>query len=218
MSRTTGFALLPVALVLAAAPVGPAHAAQEDTQFWTILTLEGALAEDVSASLELNPRLRSGKVGGELVQMRVSVDYRLTPSIAVGGGALYSEFSDGHEFRPHQQVTFSTGRFSFRTRLAERFFDDADRMEIRLRQRIQAIFALAERTSMAASGEGYFILRSRRAGGAAQVDQWRANLTLRQKVGSDVTGTLGYLLILAPMKSQPDRLSHVAQIGLSLRL
>jgi len=218
MSRTTSFALLPVALAFAAFPIGKARAAEEDTQFWTILTLEGSPAEDVSASFEINPRLRSDAAGGELVQTRVAVDYRIAPSISVGGGALYSEFAGGHEFRPHQQVTFSTGRLSFRTRLAQRFFNDADRMELRIRQRVQTVQALGEGTSVAASGELYYILRSRRPERDAHVDQWRANLTLRRSIDAGLTGSLGYLLILVPVPNQTNRVSHVAQLGLTLRL
>ena len=217
MNRTTGLRLFCAVLAAAILPLGPARATEDDTQFWVVGTIVGEPAEDLTAALEINPRFRGATVGDDLLQTRATLDYRLSPAVAVGAGLLYAEFQGGNETRTHQQVNIRAGQVQFRTRLEERFFAGADRMELRLRQRVQATFPLGEGTAFVTSGEMYSILRSRRNDGDAKVDQWRAQFALQHSLGAGVTGAVGYLLILVP-RDGPNRVSHVPQIGLTVRL
>ena len=67
------------------------------------------------------------------------------------------------------------------------------------------------------AGELLYLAQSRTSGQGARVDQWRANATLARHLSDDLEVTLGYLAILSPRDGARDRLSHVAQVSLSLR-
>ena len=136
----------------------------------------------------------------------------------VGGGAAYvSTIGSADEIRPHQQLTLTFGPLTLRTRAEERFFENADRMEFRLRQRIGATIPLSQDLKAGLAGELLYTARSQNAGQSAHVDQWRAQATIVRRLGDTLEGTLGYLAILSPRNGGPDRLSHVAQVALTLR-
>ena len=218
MQRTTGRTLIYLAGVPFAAIASPGFAAEEDTQLWTSITLVHALGDGLDGSLELSPRFRGNAAGGEQFVTRALIDYRLTPAITPGASIAYIEYGGGREFRAHQQVNIAAGRLSFRTRVEERFFDGADRMELRLRQRVQMTFPLDADTALAASGEVLGIVRPRSKGGDKRIEQWRASLTARRNLAPGLSGGLGYLLIVAPRKGRPDRISHVPQVTIAWRI
>jgi hypothetical protein len=137
--------------------------------------------------------------------------------VGVGGGLAYAEFDAGNEWRPFQQVVVRSGALTFRTRLEQRFFSGADRMELRLRQRVQAGFPLAEDTTFTVAGEVLGTLQSRNSGQDAQVEQWRAQLALRHRALPNLEAMAGYQLFLTPRVGRDDRLSHIPQIALILR-
>ena len=225
MPHTTGLPLPSVArrliaacgiLLLWALP-GAASAAEEDVQLWTPLVVQHAPSEELDLSLEVTPRFSGGPGGSDLILFRGNADYRLSPTVTIGGGGGYFEFAGGSEIRPHQQIILSSGRVSARTRLEERFFDGADRMELRLRQSLQTSFPLQAGTSLSASGEALVRVRSRTRGEDARLDQLRFTLALSQSLAPGLTARGGYLLIVAP-RDGPDRISHVPLIGLNWRL
>jgi hypothetical protein len=217
MPHTTGFARALAVGCLAALSAAPVAAAEEDTQFWSSLTVAGPLGENLTGSAELEVRARSDDRGGEQVLTRATAEYRLNPAVSVGGGLAYAEFDVGHEWRPFQQVIVRSGVLTFRTRLEQRFFSGADRMELRLRQRVQAGFPLAEDTTFTVAGEVLGTLQSRNSGQDAQVEQWRAQLALRHRVLPHIEAMAGYQLLLTPRIGREDRLSHVPQIALTIR-
>jgi len=217
MPRTTSFALRLAACTLGAAIAAPALAAEEDTQLWTTFTLAGSVAPRLDGGIEVSPRARSEDAGGDQVLSRVLADYRLTPSVMVGGGLTYLDSAGSHEWRPHQQLLVTTGPVTFRTRLEERFVAGADRMELRLRQRVQVAFALDEGFTAAAGAEVLALFQARDAGEAARLEQWRAQFTLRKRIAPQIEATAGYLVILSPREGRADRLSHVPQIAFTLR-
>ena len=218
MPRTTGYGLICIAGALLAASASPAIAADEDTQLWTTVTAMHTLAQGLEGSFELSPRLRSDEAGGDQLLTTALLDYRIAPSVTLGGGVAYLEYSGGDELRTLQQLSVSAGRLSFRTRLEERFVEGAERMEMRLRQRVQMTFPLDEDTALTAAGEVFGTVRPRSRDGEARVEQWRASLLLRHGLAPGLTGGLGYLLVVAPRKGAPDRLSHVPQVTLAWRI
>ena len=60
----------------------------------------------------------------------------------IGGGFAYLKSEVDEELRFHQQLTASHGILQSRTRLEQRFFDNADEPIWRLRERIQATVPL----------------------------------------------------------------------------
>lgn len=212
MNRTTAFSVALATLAFAAAP---ARAADEDVQLWITQIASAPLAEGVGGSLDLSQRFREN---GDQLLTRGSVDFRLSGVASVGGGAAYVATVDSAgELRPHQQLTLIFGPVTLRSRIEERFFDDADRMELRLRQRIAVSLPVAPRLKAGMTGELLYTARSRKDGDGDRVDSWRGGATLTRRLGVGLEGTVGYLAILAPRSGAPDKLSHVAQISLALK-
>jgi len=212
MNRTTAFSATLAALAFAAVPAG---AADEDVQVWIGESATAPLSPDIHGTLDLSQRFREN---GDQRLVRGTAEFRLSPHVVIGGGAAYvSTLDAADEFRPHQQLTLTYGALALRTRIEERFFDHADRMELRLRQRAGVTVPVSRRLKAGLAGELLYIARSQNSGKGAYVDQWRANATLARHLAADLEGTLGYLAIYQPRAGGADRLSHVAQFTLTLR-
>ena len=210
MNRTTGICLV----LLATLQAFPAKAADEDLQFWGDLDIVVPVAKDVSATFELSPRIRES---GDQLLTRGLVAYKLSPAISLGGGAAYVVSSGGDEFRPHQELNLTSGAWAFRTRLEERFFEGADRVELRFRQRIQATHRFDMETRLTGSGEFLYIFRSRHSTGDAHVDSYRAKLALQHELSPRFEAGVGYMLMYAPVDGGSDKISHVPQVMLTFR-
>jgi len=214
MRRTTAFSLV-FALLAGASAAIPARAADEDVQVWINESLAAPLSRGNHATLDLSQRFRES---GNQVLARVTIERRLSPAVVIGGGAAQvSTIGSADEFRPHQQLTLTYGPLTLRTRVEQRFFERADRMELRLRQRIGVAVPVSDRLRAGLAGELLYIAQSQDSAQGSHVDQWRANATMARHLTESLEATLGYLAILAPRDGAPDKLSHVAQVILTLR-
>lgn len=214
MPRTTAFsAVLPVLTLAFVA--SPASAADEDFQVWISESFSAPLSEDATGTLDLSQRIRDS---GDQLLLRGTAEFRLSDIAVIGGGAAYVSTIDGaDELRPHQQLTLTFGPLALRTRVEERFFQDADRMELRLRGKATVSLPLSHRLKAGLAGELFYTAQSQNSGEGARLEQWRANATLARHLADDLEVTLGYLAILAPRHGEPNRLSHVAQVSLTLK-
>jgi hypothetical protein len=215
MNQTTGMCLALFAGCAAALLPAPARANDEDTQLWLYLNTVVPLGDRATGTLEITPKFREAP---DQLQTRATVDFKLSPSTALGGGAAYVEFAGGHEFRTHQQLTLTTGKLAFRTRVEERFFAGADRMQLRLRQRVQLTEPVGEATKLSGSAELLYIARPEASAAKARIDNWRFIVAAQQRLSSHFDAALGYMLIYSPRTGAPDKLSHVPQITLTARL
>lgn len=215
MNRTTVKSALLLIPCLAGATASIARAADEDVQLWTTQSASAPLSDHVTGSLDVSERFREG---GDQLLSRASADYRLSPAATLGGGLAYVVTVDGaNETRPHQQLTLIFGPLALRSRVEERFFEDADRMELRLRQKATLTWPIAEQWKASLAGELLYIAQSQDRDGDAHVDQWRANATLARQLADKLEGTIGYLAILSPRDDRPDKLSHVVQLSVTLK-
>lgn len=217
MRVTSGFSLLASLLpgLFGIALAAPAQAADEDSQLWLTGNVVVPADEAFTGTLEISQRFRESS---DQVLVRAGVDYRLSQTVSLNGGAVVTNAGGVTEFRPQQQVTLSFGPLALRSRAEQRFFEGADRMEVRLRQRAQFGVPVADGLRAAVSGELFYIARSRDAGGESGIEQWRLNTTLTQRLSERLDATLGYLFIATPRPAAPDGNSHVAQIALTWRL
>jgi Protein of unknown function (DUF2490) len=204
LAALTGLVLIPA----------PARAAAEDTQLWLFLNGVVPLDDDLTAALELSPRLRDG---ADQLLARGSVDWQASRELQLGGGASWVDFAGGHEFRPYQQVQLTHGPVEFRSRVEERFLAGADRVQIRFRQRIQLTLPLAQGLRGVANGEVLYIARPQSRTASARVDSWRANVAANYRLSPHAELGLGYLAIYSPRAGARDRLSHVPQLRLTVR-
>lgn len=211
MKGTTAFS---IALAGALAAM-PAQATDEDRQAWLSTNATGAVLPGVTGLLEASYRLRSDDP--EQLLTRASLETPVADGVLVSGGVAYVEFRGGSELRPHQQVTLAMGPVTFRTRIEQQFFDGAERMQLRLRQRVQITQPLGRATRDSLSGELLYIARSQTGGSAARRDQWRAAAAVQRRLSRNIEASAGYLAIYALRDGRPDRLSHVAQLSLTFR-
>ncbi|XAP78047.1 DUF2490 domain-containing protein [Citromicrobium bathyomarinum] len=203
------------ALPLAAATVllQPSAALADESEFWIELAAKGDIAEGTSLKVEVEQRRKTGP--DEYIVGAV-VDHEIGDGFSLGGGIEIHDIDGFTEVRPYQQVGFSTGILSLRTRIEERFYDNSDRMALRLRQRVQLSDTIAPRLKASASAELLYQLRDRNDGGPERVDQLRfaAGLTYRVAERFEVSG--GYLLQLRP-RPGGDTYTHVPQLSAAYR-
>jgi Protein of unknown function (DUF2490) len=212
----THFAML-LAAVIAAWQPSIAQAQDEDVQLWQIVSVTGDIAEGTRLTVDVSQRWREEARGDEQQTLRFSIDQTVAKGLRIGGGGAVFEAGSNTELRPHQQVTITKGRFEARTRLEERFFDSADRVELRLRQRIQYTQPLGDGWRAAAGAEWLGLLQSRSAEEGASTEQWRAQAGIAHKVNDHVELGANYWLVEFPRGDRPNRISHIMQTVLTYR-
>jgi len=194
-----------------------ARAADEDTQFWLTGIVRGNLDEDLILVIDTSLRVREPRIGPDQQTLRVTVEKEVADGVRIGGGAAIFETGGQTELRPHQQATFTTGRLELRTRLEERFFDDADRMELRFRQRVQYNQPIAPSWRGTAGVEWLALLRARNRGEGFSSDQWRFQASVSREIGKNLELGAIYWLVLKPRGERTDRISHIPQAAITYR-
>ncbi|WP_137678900.1 DUF2490 domain-containing protein [Aurantiacibacter suaedae] len=206
-------ALLRFGALCAAAIWGvPAAAADEDVQFWIYLKGSFSVADNVSNTTEISPRWREGS---DIIQLRTTFETEVADGFELGAGGAYIESGGNYEIRPHQQLVFSSGRFSARTRFEQRFAEGADRVELRLRQNVQFAQPIAEGTRAHLTGEALYTLQNRDRAYDDRNDQWRGEVGLQQRLNDSFSLTGAYRAIYTPRDNRSDTLNHVAILTLS---
>lgn len=194
-----------------------ASAADEDVQLWQFVFLTGDLDKDTRLTIDATQRWREQARGDEQQTLRFTIEQTVAEGVRIGGGAAVFEADGMTEIRPHQQITLVEGRFEFRTRLEERFFDRADRVELRLRQRVQYNQPLGKGWRASVGGEWLGLLQGRNAGQGASTEQWRAQAGIAYKLSDKLEIGANYWLLVFPRDDQQARISHVPQTVLTVR-
>ncbi|MEQ5788614.1 DUF2490 domain-containing protein [Erythrobacter sp. NFXS35] len=230
MANVTGWhygaAMIPAALrysmllaaTCAAWQPSKANAAEEDTQFWLGANATGEVADRTTVTLDTTQRWRANRAGGDQQTIRVTVEREVDEDARLGGGIGVFETEGGlTEIRVHQQAVFTPGRFELRSRLEERFFDGADQVELRLRQRVHYIHPVAEGWRAMVGGEWLGLLQSRRSGEGFSTDQWRAQTSLTHRAAKNLDVGVIYWLVVSPRGDRPDRINHIPQAVVTYR-
>jgi hypothetical protein len=210
------FALL-LAAGLAAWQPSKARADNEDVQLWHFVNVTGDIADGTRLTVDATQRWREQARGDEQQTIRFTIEQTVAKDVRIGGGAAVFEAGGNTEIRPHQQVILVLGRFEARTRLEERFFDGADRAELRLRQRIQYNQPLGDNWRASVGGEWLGLLQGRNAGQGASTEQWRAQAGIAHKLSDKLELGANYWLLVFPRGNQPARITQVPQTVLTYR-
>jgi hypothetical protein len=210
------FALL-LAAGLAAWQPSKAHAGDEDVQLWHVISATGDIADGTRLTLDATQRWREQARGDEQQTIRFTIEQTVAKDVRIGGGAAVFEAGGNTEIRAHQQVIVVLGRFEARARLEERFFDGADRAELRLRQRLQYNQPLGDDWRASVGGEWLGLLQGRNAGQGASTEQWRAQAGIAHKLSDKLEIGANYWLLVLPRGNQPARTTHVPQTVLTYR-
>ena len=211
MIRPRVSSALLLAAMLAAWQPSKARAGNEDTQLWHFVFATGEIGPDTRLTLDASHRWREEARGDEVQTLRFTIEQNVADDWRIGGGAAVFEAGGTTELRPHQQVIFTRGGFEARTRLEQRFFDGADRMELRLRQRLQYNQPLGDGWRANIGAEWLGLLQSRRADGEAGTEAWIAQAGLVYKINDKLDIGASYWLLAFPNGDGPARYSHVPQ-------
>ena len=213
MRRPTSLLTRLIACLALAWQPSTALGAEEDTQVWIYAIVQGDISDDWRLTADGTARWRERARGDEQQTLRFTLDTVVAEGVRAGGGFGAFETEGGaSELRPHQQLTVRRGRFAARTRIEQRFFDGADRMELRLRQRIGYIQPLSQRVSATIEGEYLHIAQTRDRNPLAARDQWRGRIVLQYRAQEDLSLAAAYLAIHTPRPEAEDRLNHVPQL------
>ncbi|SHN52701.1 DUF2490 domain-containing protein [Erythrobacter sanguineus] len=213
------FIRYPMLLAALAAAWQPskAFASDEETQFWLNTIVTGGLSEDTTLTIDGTQRWRKEEEGSDQRTIRVLVEQQVGDAARVGGGIGVFETGGLTEIRLAQQAVFTPGRFELRTRLEERFFDSADRMELRLRQRVQYNQPIAQGWRGTAGVEWLGIMQSRNSDEGASTDQWRFQTSIVHSLGENLDIGAIYWLVIFPRAGLPSRTNHIPQAVVTYR-
>jgi len=208
------FAML-LAATLAAWQPSKAQANPEDTQFWLVGFARGKVGEDIYLTIDTSYRWRDPEFGADQQTFRVSVEKALEDDIRIGGGMSLFQTGGVTEYRPHQQFRYARNGLDLRTRFEQRWFDGADRVELRIRQRVQYTREIAPRLEAFGSSEWFGIVQSRRSDGRRGTEQVRTIAGLAYRVNDRLDIAPSYMLQITPRAGGPDAISHVPQLTLN---
>ncbi|MFO6429109.1 DUF2490 domain-containing protein [Erythrobacter sp. W302b] len=213
---STRFGML-LAATLAAWQPSKAQANPEDTQFWVVGFARGKLTDDLYLTVDTSYRWRDPEFGADQQTFRVSVEKALDDELRIGGGMSLFQTGSVSEYRPHQQFRYASGGLDLRTRFEQRWFDGADRVELRIRQRVQYTQPVAPRLEVFGSAEWFGIIQSRRDAGRRGTEQVRNIVGLSYQVNDRLDIAPSYMLQITPRPGSPDAISHVPQLTLNWR-
>jgi hypothetical protein len=195
-----------------------ARAGEEDTQFWLNAVATGKISQSTTLTIDATQRWRGAdEVGSDQQTIRVAIDQQVAERARIGGGIMVFDTAGLTEIRTHQQATVTFGRIEARTRLEERFFDGADRMELRLRQRIAYSQPIADKWRASAGVEWLGIVQSRSRDQGASTEQWRFQASVAHRVMKSLDVGAIYWLVSLPRGNRPERVSHIPQIVVTYR-
>lgn len=202
---------------MAVLPATSAVAQEEDTQFWVYAVAKTDLGEDTGLTVDFTQRWREQRRGDEQQTARFTVLHEIADGVRLGGGTGVFETEGGRtEIRPHQEIDLSFGRFSARTRIEQRFFEGADRMELRVRQLVRYTQPFGGGVKLAVDGEYLGLAQRRERNGNRARDQWRARAILSARVSDRLTLGGGYMAVYTPQSGGPDRINHVPEAYVTL--
>lgn len=191
-----------------------------DGQFWIPLYNRVALSEKFRGWFEVNPRFGDNISEIDQLLIRPAIGYQLTPSLSIWQGYAWitnyqPRFRDEH--RLYQQVSyrrsFSSFRIFSRTRLEERFLQDAGGAAIRARQMLRADFPFDKDQIWGAViyDELFVNLNTVRSGPEGGFDQNRFFVGIHRKVNDHLSFDFGYQnqTINTRGPNLADRMNHI---------
>lgn len=206
-----------LAAVLAAWQPSKTLANPQDTQLWLVGFIRGNLSDDIALTIDTSQRWRDPVFGADQQTFRVTIEQRVSDDVKLGGGVSWFQTGAIGEFRPHQQLRYSRGGLDVRTRFEQRWFEGADRVELRLRQRVQYTHDIAPRLRALASTEWFGIIQSRRRLQTGGTEQVRSIIGIAYQINGAFEIQPTYMLQVTPRENRPDAISHIPQVTINYR-
>lgn len=142
--------------------------------------------------------------------------------VTVSGAIHRSKEGSTKETRLIQQASYSLSGTPFkgRTRLEQRFVDDADQTGWRVRQRVGVAFPLTSEDdgwTLVGNAEGFWTLRATSQTGQTGLTGLRTFAGFEKSFGK-IDLELGYTRQQSIRDNAPDRVGHAPTLGLTLNL
>lgn len=143
-------------------------------------------------------------------------------SLKASVGLHRSKEGSTKETRLIQQASYNVGSFGLkgRTRLEQRFIDDAAKTGWRVRQRIGYALPLSNEKGgwkLAGTAEGFLTLRATSRGGDTGITGLRTFVGFERSLGQVDLG-IGYTRQQSIRKNRPDLVGHAPTLNLTLNL
>lgn len=200
----------------------PAWAEENRLEAW----FEGTIAKDLGggtfAQFQTQQRARGNRNPiGDLDLYRLWLGQKFG-STSVSAGIQRSNEGSQKETRLIQQLSYAVGATGLkgRTRLEQRFIDDAPRTAWRLRQRIGYALPLSgdkDGWKLAGSVEGFITLRATSSTGDTGLTGLRTFAGFERSLGK-LDLSIGYTRQQSIRKNRPDLVGHAPTLNLTLNL
>lgn len=210
------------ALVLAVSLSTPALAEENRLEGW----FEGTVAKDLGNGSSIEFQTQQRERGGSN-PIGDNQTYRLwfghkSGGIKASAGIHRSKEGSTLETRLLQQLSYNFGATGLegRTRLEQRFVDDAAKTGWRVRQRVGYALPLTSEKdgwTLAVNAEGFLTLRSTSRGGDTGLTGLRTFAGFERSFGKVDLG-IGYTRQQAIRKNRPDLVGHAPTLSLTLNL
>ncbi|MBM3458593.1 MAG: DUF2490 domain-containing protein [Armatimonadetes bacterium] len=217
-----------LALALLAGPGRAARADDNDSQQWTLITVQKSLSPRWKLYFEVQPRHGSDVGGIELLVLRPAIGYQLTPKLSVWQGYGWTRLLTPRfvgEHRSFQQLLYedSFGRMAFtnRFRLEERFLDGLDGVSLRARYMVRLSYPISRdrRWSLVGYDELFWNLNSLDRGPESGLDRNRFFVGVGRQVSRQLRVETGYVQELSNLPRSPaNRRLNVWLVTLNWRL
>lgn len=200
----------------------PALAEENRLEAW----FEGAVAKDIGnnsfVEFQTQQRARSSSnPTGDNQTYRLWLGHKFG-GIEAMGGIHRSKEGSTRETRLIQQLGYKlpVKGLKARTRLEQRFIDDAARTGWRLRQRVGFALPLSSEEDgweLAGNAEGFWTLRATSASGQTGITGLRTFIGFERSLGQVDLG-VGYTRQQSIRKGAPDRVGHAPTLSVTLNL
>lgn len=217
--------VVPTLVALAAVPAQ----AQDDGQGWAQVLVQGSVKGNLVFWAEGQTRLTDGARASQVI-VRPAIGLRLSPSTVAHIGYAYvrTDPVNGrttNEHRIWEQLVFpilrnDRGLYIWgRSRIEQRMFEGRQDTGWRLRQFVRAQMPLRRggKVSGVIFTEGFYAANSTDWGARAGIDQVRTFAGISVPVGGHASLEPGYLNQTV-FRRGPDRVNHIANINLFIRL
>lgn len=206
-----------LAALIAAWQPSKAQANPEDTQLWLVGFVRGNLSDEFYLTIDTSQRWRDPVFGADQQTFRVTLERSINDEVRLGGGVSWFQTGTIGEARLHQQFRYAKGGLDLRTRFEQRWFEGADQVELRVRQRVQYTHPLGNGIKALVSSEWFAIIKSRRIGKTAGTEQVRNIIGVAIPLGANLDIQPSYMLQITPRENWPDAISHVPQVTLNYK-
>jgi len=200
----------------------PALAEENRLEAWFEGTISKDLGGGTFAQFQTQQRARGNRNPiGDLDLYRLWLGQKFG-STSVSAGIQRSKEGPQKETRLIQQLSYSVGASGLkgRTRLEQRFIDDAPRTAWRLRQRIGYALPLSgeeDGWKLAGSVEGFVTLRATSSTGDTGLTGLRTFAGFERSLGK-LDLSIGYTRQQNIRKNRPDLVGHAPTLNLTLNL